>query len=68
MNLILGALGPPTLADLIPVALLRLPRRPCEGCERRRVLFVLTVYGEPRGVALCATCAGIGGFRTSETG
>lgn len=45
------------IADLIPVAVHRLPRRPCGCCGKRRVLFVLTVYGEPHGVALCAICA-----------
>lgn len=46
-----------SLADLIPVAIERLPRHPCGNCKKRRVLFVLTVYGEPRGMALCAICA-----------
>jgi hypothetical protein len=45
------------LADLIPVTLVRLPRNKCGSCGRRRILFVLTVYGEVRGVALCAICA-----------
>ena len=47
------------IADLISVALRRLPRHPCGECGKRRVLFVLTVYGEPRGLALCAICAGL---------
>jgi hypothetical protein len=47
------------LANLIPIALTRLPRANCGGCGRRRVLFVFTVYGEVRGVALCAICASI---------
>jgi hypothetical protein len=45
------------IADLIPVAIERLPRHPCGACGKRRVLFVLTVYGVPHGVALCAICA-----------
>ncbi len=48
-----------TLADLIPVALVRLPRNKCGQCGNRRVLIVLTVYGENRGVAQCAICAGL---------
>jgi len=47
------------LADLISVAVTRLPRDKCGGCGKRRILFVLTVYGEVRGVALCAICAGL---------
>lgn len=47
------------LADLVPVAVRRLPRRDCAHCGKRRVLFVLTIYGEPRGLALCAICAQI---------
>ena len=47
------------IADLIPVNLVRLPRNKCGGCGKRRVLFALTVYGEIRGVALCAICAQI---------
>jgi len=47
------------IADLIPVTLRRLPRHPCGECGKRRVLFVLTVYGEVRGLALCAICAGL---------
>ena len=45
------------LADLIPVALFRLPRNKCGSCGKRRILFALRVYGETRGVALCAICA-----------
>lgn len=41
---------------LIPVALVRLHRDKCGSCQKRRVLFVLTVYDVPRGLALCATC------------
>jgi len=44
---------------LIPVALVRLHRDKCHSCGKRRVLFVLTVYDVPRGLALCATCAGV---------
>ena len=44
---------------LIPVTLVRLPRQKCHHCGMRRVLFVLTVYDVPRGLALCATCAGV---------
>jgi len=44
---------------VIPIAFRRLPRDTCNGCGMRRVLFVLTVYGEPRGLALCAMCAGL---------
>jgi len=51
------------LADLIPVSLVRLPRNACGACGKRRILFALTVYGEVRGVALCASCAGGGVFR-----
>ena len=47
------------LADLIPVALVRLPRNKCGECRQRRVLFALTVYGEIRGVALCAICSNL---------
>jgi len=43
----------------IPVALVRLHRDKCHSCGKRRVLFVLTVYDVPRGLALCATCAGV---------
>ena len=43
---------------LIPVTLRRLHRDKCGYCQKRRVLFVLTVYDVPRGVALCATCSG----------
>ena len=49
------------LFDIIPIGLRRLPRHPCAGCGKRRVLFVLTVYGEPRGGALCAICADLRG-------
>jgi hypothetical protein len=47
------------IADLIPIALQRLPRHNCGSCGKRRVLFALTVYGELRGLALCAICAGL---------
>ena len=45
------------LADLISVAVARLPRDKCGECGKRRILYVLTVYGEVRGVAVCAICA-----------
>jgi len=41
------------------VDLRRLPRHPCGKCGKRRILFVLTVFNVPRGVALCATCANL---------
>ena len=44
-------------ADLIPVAMVRLPRNKCGSCGKRRILFALSVFGEIRGVALCAICA-----------
>jgi hypothetical protein len=44
---------------LILVTLRRLHRQKCGYCQKRRVLFVLTVYDVPRGLALCATCAGV---------
>jgi hypothetical protein len=47
------------IADLIPITLIRLPRNKCAECGKRRILFALTVYGEVRGVALCAICARI---------
>jgi len=47
------------ISDLIPITVARLPRAKCGHCGARRVLFVLTVYGEVRGVALCAICAGL---------
>jgi hypothetical protein len=47
------------ISDLIPITLIRLPRNKCGACGKRRILFALTVYGEVRGVALCAICARI---------
>ncbi len=52
-----GGWVPKALADLVPIVVRRLPRQKCDGCRKRRVLFVLTVYGESRGMALCAICA-----------
>lgn len=45
--------------DLGVVYLARLPRKRCDGCGLRRVLFQLRSPLTARSLALCATCAGV---------
>jgi hypothetical protein len=54
-----GVFAPDLMETHISIGLRRLPRRPCERCGKRRVLFTLTVLGFTHGQAMCAVCAGV---------
>jgi hypothetical protein len=49
---------PVSLRATLEIRLQRFPRRACESCGKRRVLFAIAVNFQPMSGYLCAPCAG----------